>query len=551
MLCMSLDLPAVRAQFAVSKTTDKNMVKAQSGAYQSRKYLNAEQQADQLRKRLDTLRKQVDDSARKLSLEDAITLGIRNNPALVSAFRTIQDYEWQLIAAQRQWYPNIEISNGSPTLGLDVNTYTNQFFNAREKATVNASSSNSVPVSSTASSSSSVPVSSTASSNSLSSSNEAANTQTVSNYTSEYQKTWNFQPTASISWNFIDASRQPDINAASEALRQQKLLFDSSARDLILNIQTSYFTLQSTRQLIDDFYKIYNINRRLYEVNKARYEIRLATLLDLSQTQTQLYNQLNQLLDYTKRYIKESATLAMRLGLPPETLALPNDQASLYLDWSMTLPQTIDRAVETREEILASIAAAEEARWEGISKMNSYWPVLSLYAEGSLSMESGVIGGTPGLDNSLDEQLFTTWDGAVGVGFEWGWDGGVDDATARSEYAQEKMERSKAEMNRLKAVQQVRSSYGQYQTSRIAVDSARLAYSSAQVAQEAARARYEIGIGNITTIVQTIDQLGTASVALSDSILSYNNAVAELYRYSATWPNTTDQLVRNQEKNLR
>ena len=83
------------------------------------------------------------------------------------------------------------------------------------------------------------------------------------------------------------------------------------------------------------------------------------------------------------------------------------------------------------------------------------------------------------------------------------------------------MERSKAEMNRLQAVQQVRSSFGQYETSRVAVDSARLAYQSAQVAQEAARARYEIGLGDITSIVQTIEQLGTASISLSDSILNY------------------------------
>ena len=57
-----------------------------------------------------------------------------------------------------------------------------------------------------------------------------------------------------------------------------------------------------------------------------------------------------------------------------------------------------------------------------------------------------------------------------------GSDGGIDAATARADYAEEQMERSKAKMNRLEAVQQVRSSYGQYQTSRVAVDSARLAY---------------------------------------------------------------------------
>ncbi len=481
--------------------------------------LSTEQQADQLLARLNAMRVKIDQSARKISLDEAIALGIRNNPELVSAFRSIQDYEWQLIAAQRQWYPTFAISNGAPTLGLDVVTYTTKFYNDPNRTSVSTTP------------------------------GSAIGTEPYS--ISQYQNTINFQPNASISWNFIDPTRQPDINAASEALRQQKLLFEVSARDLILNIQTSYFALQSTRQLIEEFYKIYDINRQLLEVNKARYEIRLVSMLALAQTQTQLYNQLNQLLGYTKQFIEESATLAMRLGLPVDALALPDEKANLYRDWSMTLPQTIDRAIESREEILASLAAAEEARWDGISKMNSYLPIILLYGEGSLSMESGVINGYPGRDNTLDEQLFTQWDGSVGLGFEWTWDGGVDAATARADYAQEEMERSKAKMNRLKAVQQVRSSFGQYQTSRVAVDSARLAYQSAQVAQEAARARYEIGLGDITSIVQTIEQLGTASISLSDSILNYNKSVAQLYRYSATWPGESGQLVRQQEKSLR
>ena len=517
-MSIGFSFPLTHAQVAESATSGQSNLGQLVSQDSQGQILSAEQQADQLLERLNAMQRQVDKSARKLSLDEAIALGIRNNPELVSAFRSIQSYEWQLIAAQRQWYPTFEISNGYPTLGLDVYTYTYQYYNDPDRTSV-----------------STLPDS----------------TDDAVDSTAEYQNTWNFQPSASISWDFIDPTRQPDINAASEALRQQKLLFEVSARDLILNIQSSYFALQSTRQLINDFYKIYDINRRLLEVNRRRYEIRLVSMLALAQTQTQLYNQLNQLLGYTKQFIDESATLAMRLGLPSDALALPDEQANLYRDWSMTLPETIDRAIDSREEILASLAAAEEARWDGISKMNSYWPVFSLYGEGSLAMASGVIDGTPGLDNSLNEQLFTTWDGAVGVGFEWTWDGGVDAATARSDYAQEEVERSKAKLNRLKAVQQVRSSFGQYQTSRVAVDSARLAYKSAQVAQEAARARYAIGLGDITTIVQTIDQLGTASVSLSDSILSYNNSVAQLYRYSATWPGESDQLVRQQEKSLR
>ena len=64
-----------------------------------------------------------------ISLEEAIELGLRNNPDLVAAFRAIQRYEWQLIAVQRQWYPTLELSNGAPFVGL-VNTYIQNFYNS-------------------------------------------------------------------------------------------------------------------------------------------------------------------------------------------------------------------------------------------------------------------------------------------------------------------------------------------------------------------------------------------------------------------------------------
>ena len=75
-----------------------------------------------------------------------------------------------------------------------------------------------------------------------------------------------------------------------------------------------------------------------------------------------------------------------------------------------------------------------------------------------------------------------------------------------------------AESNRLQTVEQVRSSYGDYEASQVAVDSARMAYQAALTAQEVARARFDIGVGDITTIVQTIEQWGTSSQQLSQAI---------------------------------
>ena len=48
-----------------------------------------------------------------------------------------------------------------------------------------------------------------------------------------------------------------------------------------------------------------------------------------------------------------------------------------------------------------------------------------------------------------------------------------------------------------------------------------------------------------------MNQLARASAQVAEATLNYNNAVAELYRYSATWPQHTKQLVDKRETELR
>ena len=68
-------------------------------------------------------------------------------------------------------------------------------------------------------------------------------------------------PGARLDWNFFEPTRQPDINAANELLEKQKYLFAVSARNLILDIQQSYYRAQRSQQLIESFEAIYEINK--------------------------------------------------------------------------------------------------------------------------------------------------------------------------------------------------------------------------------------------------------------------------------------------------
>ncbi len=456
---------------------------------------------------LSRLEAKIQEKAKPVSLEEAIAQGIRANPTLQQAFATIQQYEWQIIAAQRQWYPTIQLTNGTPFAGVQWQSF---------------------------------------------SQNYSFNAPTAPPTFSNNSQLFIFQPGASVNWNFLDLTRQPNINAAAESLRQQKLLFDASARSLILDIQQGYYALQSSRELIDNFRKIYAINQQQLSMLEAQKSIGMTTVLDVEATRSQLFAQLNQLVGYVRSYIDQSARLAALMALSEEELAIPSEQAEIQGSWSLSLEQTIERARKQREEILASLAAAESARWSSVAALRSYLPVFSLVANGSLITNDGP-------EKTLNDEIVSNVDtnlrngtAAIGLGFNWMlFDGGIQAANAESSKAQARQQRAQATNTELQVVQQVRSSYGQLQTAKVAFISAQQAYRSAELGQEAARARFAIGVGDITSVVQTIEQLSQATEQLSAATLRYNTAIAQLYRYSATWPGQTKIEVEEQLKLFR
>ena len=463
--------------------------------------------SDQLVSKLEQLQADIKKNSISISLEEAITLGVKNNPDLEIAFREIQASEWRLIGAKRKWYPTLRIDGGSPFTGYNWATYVEHNY-AQGPAI------------------------------------EAIQGDTTSNTMKTKSKTFDTTATARISWDFLDLTRQPDINSAEDSLRRQKLLFNASARNLILAIQQSYFSIQSSAQLIDSFQQIYAINKQQLSILSARQGIGMTTVLDVEQTKSQLFSQLNQLILYTKNYISETARLAKNLALPPGRLAIPAEKAKPQGVWTQSLSQTIDEALQQNEEILANIAAAEAAEWTGISSLRQYLPVFSIQASGNLSNQNGYQNILVTEDPNKNRKDTQRWGASIGIGFRWNaFDGGLNAANAETQFARSRQFLSTASQSKLQITQQIQSSYGAMETARIAIASAEQALRSAKIAQEAARARFDVGAGDIVSVVQAIGLLSTAAQQQSQATLSYNNSIAELYRYSANWPMTSQKDV--------
>ena len=466
--------------------------------------------SDQLVKKLEQLQADVKTKSIIVSVEDAIALGIKNNPELEIAFQDIQSLEWQLIGAKRKWYPTLNLNGGQPFSGYRWSTFVQNYGPMQTK--------------------------------------QGAGKDTSSKQKTR-TKTYTTQANASAKWNFFDLSRQADINAAAENLKRQKLLFNVAARSLILEIQKDYYGLQSSAQLINSFNTIYAINKQRLRELSERQSIGMVTVLDVEQTKSQLFLDLTQLINYTKNYIAQAGRLAEKLALSPGRLAVPNEEAKPQGIWTQDLKQTIEEALRQREEIPAAIANAEAQEWQGIAALRKYLPVFSLQATGGLRGINGYES-IPANTNISDQTKDTQrWDASIGIGFKWQlFDGGQNAARAQSEFAQSQQFLAKASKRRLQVTQEVQTSYGEMQTARIGMASAEQAYRSAEIAQEAARARFDIGVGDIVGVVQAIGLLSRAATQKSQSILQYNTAIAKLYRYSANWPmdseNNVDQRIK-------
>ena len=450
----------------------------------------------ELEQKLKQLRAQWSARSVRVPLTAAIEQSLLNNPELAQAYSQIQQGQWSLIAVRRQWYPTLSAFSGGPAGSL----WGYGGFNSSQTTT------------------------------------NSKETFSTSN-TSNVQRV---KPGLSLEWSFFDPSRGPQINAASESLRSQELLFNVVARDLVLATQLAYFTLQEQQQLITAYGEILAATTTQVSQSEALFNVGNASLADVEQIRTQQLQNLNLLINTYLSFLDASASLARQMALPAGQLALPEDQLDLYGQWDMPLDTTIQQAQALREEIQSSLALASSAGWKASALFNRYWPRFALLASGSYSYDD-LSETTRGSGESRSaSSLSSTWDGGVGLGFNWSiFDGGISAAEAQVSKALERQFSDQAAVQRLQISQEVERSYASYEASRLALLSSRDQAESARKAVVAVRERFNVGYADTTSVVQTLNQAIGAANAYSQAQRNYNSAVATLFRASAQWPQNT------------
>ena len=472
-------------------------------------YLEPNTTAVDLQRQLDRLKQALLSRSVSINLQQAVEQSLANNPTLAEQYSQIQNEQWNLIAVRRSWYPQLLVTGPTGNImsyqsgSNKTSAYTSKILEPKSRKLVFKNTINTAP-----------------------------------------------NPTINLNWTFFDPKRGPSINASSENLRAQQLLFDVAARDLVLETQLAYFALQEKQELIKNYEQILNSITKAVNQTEALFIAGNLSITDVEQIRTQQFQQLTLLIETYRQLVSAAAKLSEAMALPVGSLVTTQGNLALIGKWSLSEAETLQRAEQFREEIQASLATASSFGWQATVLSNSYWPSFSTYASGSFS-HTDIAEGIPGSERIKNTQG-DQWSGAVGIGFSWSiFDGGIKAAEAQAKQAQKNQLTDKAARQRLSVAREVVSAYANYQGSELGLVSAKQQIQSAQKASEAVSERFKVGYSDITAVVQTYRQYQQAAAAFSSAIRDLNNSVVSLYRYSASWPDGALPLLQKRVQSLK
>lgn len=454
---------------------------------------DADSQYRNLIQRLRLYRDGLEKSARRLSLDDAIAIGLRDNPSLREAHAAIQESDWALVAIQREWWPSLR--GGSSAPGVLGWTWA--------------------------------------------STSERIRTASGWNETLTLKTGQASLPSLNLNWQFFDPSRNSRLQASRSDIALRRFLFLADARSLILQIQRSYYALQEQYQLEQSY-------RQLEEQVSRLADAGIVAADDPGQRDQLLTQRLGLLIkriSIHQRVIQAAAALAQSLSLPPGQMALPADQLSQRGLWEQPLELSIEQALRQREEIQASLAKAAGQAWSARARQRRYLPTVSL--AGQLSNPNQTLTTGP-LLNAVQQtdSINQAFQSQVGVGFDWTlFDGGILAAEAEALRSRSRQGLAKADLERLSVTRQVQDNQAELINSLILIKAGADQLSVAGQAFRAAGRAYLSGRGDATRVVQASTAYRDAIETYFASLRQHNSAIAALHRHVARWPEGSEALL--------
>ena len=440
------------------------------------------------------------------SLDECLLIAVRENPGLKASAFEVQQSAYILLAARQSWSPTLTTTgSGLPALRL------RQTYSGR----------NSIP-----------------------------QPYTLSPRRNPNRLDQNFSADLSVQmqWEFLDPMREPSINSELNNLKAQRYVFLTAGRELVYQVQSTYFNLYKSYALLQAYAEILDAQWTTLQQVQGAFEQGIKSKLDVSAIQAQYSQNLNNYLAALTANEQSAAKLASLLSLPTGSAILPDPHSYRPEVWDVSLADSLESGLENNELIKSSLSSAMQQRWQGIRTLNSLLPSFGI-----------LLGGTWASSDSFERLQIREWnagsqsrpqstqsnyswqsntDVSASLNFKWLlFDGGQARSNANASFSSQQQYLATAANQKNEVSADIRSQFEKYQIAKLSVATSTLEKESAYVALQAARERYSVGFANITTLITQIQDYSRAVIRLQESINTRDLTVAELQKSTAQWPN--------------
>jgi OMF family outer membrane factor len=325
--------------------------------------------------------------------------------------------------------------------------------------------------------------------------------------------------TIGIDYNIFDSgSKESTVRIAENNLRIAEADLSRIRQNIRLGIVTAYYNLQNTDETIRIQRKAVENAERSLKDTKARERAGVGTKFDVLQSEVQLANSKQDLLNAEAAQLVARREVSRQLNYPSIVEITAADKIAPVPEWKLPVEETIILAVRNRAELDIRKLEREVARDRANNSLARIGPQINLFGNFNTASE------------------FTSG-GGIGVGYQIGatlnwnlFDGGRADAQVNQFKADQAIAEARFEQDARQARYDVEESYINQQSRLKQIDTATKAVEQAQEALRLARLRLDAGVGTQLEVITAESDLTRADVNRVQAIIGYNQSRANLER---------------------
>jgi len=336
-------------------------------------------------------------------------------------------------------------------------------------------------------------------------------------------------PTLNLHWLLLDFGRRGSSwDAAKEGLLASNLSFNRKHQEIIFRVQRAFFELTSLIAKIAVAQSSVESARAVRESAEAQLRHGLATIPQVSMARQQEAQAAFDLEDVLATERDAQVALAESIGIPPTTPIQVTEFSALPPPAVLedSVDKVIDKALESRPDLVAKVAALRAKEAEVRKARAAYFPTLSLASNANtIAGRAKITGGTE------PTGWFSAAEPSYGIGLLLEWkifEGGAKRRRVELAEAERRAAEDEVTAARDRAIREAWKAYTDVKLAMRRLDVAAALVDASQKSYESTLESYRNGLSTLIDLLAARRELTRARFVEVDTKLQLLNASAAL-----------------------